>query len=210
MGVPVMASDSPSERAAMIRESLQKSQTIIDRVILILGSFDHCLSALETAMRPTQVRPFSFFLLCYVCLSRKCRWMREIWKFVGFWFWPIWITLFILTPLFLSQQKRKETCGFFVNFCLLFLYSVFLAIEQQILQNVGFCFLSWLWPFCCYWVWFGFGRYRLERILFGKLTRILIKLWKLRRLCWHNLIFPVRLVSLIFRVLLSCKVHLIR
>lgn len=43
------------ERAAFMRESLQKSQIINDQVVAILGSFDHRLSALETAMRPTQV-----------------------------------------------------------------------------------------------------------------------------------------------------------
>ncbi|KAK9286815.1 hypothetical protein L1049_015220 [Liquidambar formosana] len=37
-----------------MRESLHKSQTIADDVVSILGSFDHRLSALETAMRPTQ------------------------------------------------------------------------------------------------------------------------------------------------------------
>lgn len=57
MGVAVVGMDSLSERAAMMRESLQKSQTITDKVVSILGSFDHRLSALETAMRPTQVPP---------------------------------------------------------------------------------------------------------------------------------------------------------
>ncbi|GAB2300751.1 hypothetical protein Dimus_034788 [Dionaea muscipula] len=42
------------ERAALVRESLQKSQTITDNMVSILGSFDHRLSSLETAMRPTQ------------------------------------------------------------------------------------------------------------------------------------------------------------
>ncbi|GAU16954.1 hypothetical protein TSUD_37120 [Trifolium subterraneum] len=42
-----------------MRESLQKSQTITDNVVTILGSFDHRLSALETAMRPTQIRTHS-------------------------------------------------------------------------------------------------------------------------------------------------------
>ncbi|KAF3958197.1 hypothetical protein CMV_016868, partial [Castanea mollissima] len=59
MGVAVVGSDSMSERAAMMRESLQKSQTITDNVVTILGSFDHRLSALETAMRPTQIRTHS-------------------------------------------------------------------------------------------------------------------------------------------------------
>lgn len=39
-----------------MRESLQKSQTVTSSMVSILGSFDHRLSALETAMRPTQVR----------------------------------------------------------------------------------------------------------------------------------------------------------
>ncbi|KAF8403365.1 hypothetical protein HHK36_011467 [Tetracentron sinense] len=48
-----------SERAAFMRDSLQKSQTITDNMVSILGSFDHRLSALETAMRPTQIRTHS-------------------------------------------------------------------------------------------------------------------------------------------------------
>ena len=59
MGVATMGTDPLSERAAIMRESLQKSQTITDNVVSILGSFDHRLSALETAMRPTQVGSFS-------------------------------------------------------------------------------------------------------------------------------------------------------
>lgn len=55
MGITGMESLSLSEKAAKMRESLQKSQTITDNVVTILGSFDHRLSALETAMRPTQV-----------------------------------------------------------------------------------------------------------------------------------------------------------
>lgn len=56
VGVTGMESLSLSEKAAKMRESLQKSQTITDNVVTILGSFDHRLSALETAMRPTQIR----------------------------------------------------------------------------------------------------------------------------------------------------------
>nr|ATP84483.1 Exo70A1 [Corylus heterophylla x Corylus avellana] len=59
MGVAVVGTDSLSERAAKMRESLQKSQTIADSVVTILGSFDHRLSVLETAMRPTQIRTHS-------------------------------------------------------------------------------------------------------------------------------------------------------
>ncbi|KAK3020411.1 hypothetical protein RJ639_045716 [Escallonia herrerae] len=51
--------DVLSEKAAMMRESLQKSQSFTDNMVSILGSFDHRLSALETAMRPTQIRTHS-------------------------------------------------------------------------------------------------------------------------------------------------------
>ncbi|XP_022742852.1 exocyst complex component EXO70A1-like isoform X2 [Durio zibethinus] len=54
MGISVVGMDSLSERASMMREALQKSQTITENVVSILGSFDSRLSALETAMRPTQ------------------------------------------------------------------------------------------------------------------------------------------------------------
>lgn len=43
------------ERSRFMRESLSKSQTNTDSLITILGSFDHRLSDLEAAMRPTQV-----------------------------------------------------------------------------------------------------------------------------------------------------------
>ncbi|XP_022744483.1 exocyst complex component EXO70A1-like isoform X1 [Durio zibethinus] len=58
MGVP-QAMEALRERAALVRESLQKSQTITESMVSILGSFDHRLSALETAMRPTQIRTHS-------------------------------------------------------------------------------------------------------------------------------------------------------
>jgi exocyst complex protein 7 len=45
----------------MLRDSLQKSQGNTDGMVAILGSFDHRLSALEAAMRPTQVPPFPPF-----------------------------------------------------------------------------------------------------------------------------------------------------
>ncbi|KAJ6824318.1 exocyst complex component EXO70A1-like isoform X1 [Iris pallida] len=45
-----------SSRAELLRESLQKSQTNTENMVTILGSFDHRLSALEAAMRPTQIR----------------------------------------------------------------------------------------------------------------------------------------------------------
>ncbi|KAL7184948.1 hypothetical protein ACSBR2_026984 [Camellia fascicularis] len=56
MGVPTVGIDVLSDRAAMMRESLLKSQSITDSAVSVLGSFDHRLSALETAMRPTQIR----------------------------------------------------------------------------------------------------------------------------------------------------------
>ncbi|KAL3647320.1 hypothetical protein CASFOL_008288 [Castilleja foliolosa] len=66
MGVParrnvaggggVVAVDMLSDRASQMREALVKSQSITDNMVSILGSFDHRLSALETAMRPTQIR----------------------------------------------------------------------------------------------------------------------------------------------------------
>ncbi|XP_027364263.1 exocyst complex component EXO70A1-like isoform X2 [Abrus precatorius] len=59
MGIAVASVDLLSEKATMMRESLQNSQTITDNVVSILGSFDHRLSALETAMRPTQIRTHS-------------------------------------------------------------------------------------------------------------------------------------------------------
>ncbi|KAG6690446.1 hypothetical protein I3842_10G016800 [Carya illinoinensis] len=58
MGVQ-QAMEALRERASSIRESLQKSETITDNMVSILGSFDHRLSALETAMRPTQIRTHS-------------------------------------------------------------------------------------------------------------------------------------------------------
>ncbi|OMO68578.1 Exocyst complex protein Exo70 [Corchorus olitorius] len=58
MGVP-RAMEALRGRAEVIRESLQKSQTITENMVSILGSFDHRLSALETAMRPTQIRTHS-------------------------------------------------------------------------------------------------------------------------------------------------------
>lgn len=51
----VVGVDMLSDRAAQMREALVKSQSITDNMVSILGSFDHRLSALETAMRPTQV-----------------------------------------------------------------------------------------------------------------------------------------------------------
>ncbi|RDY06674.1 Exocyst complex component EXO70A1, partial [Mucuna pruriens] len=51
--------DALRQRATFVKESLHKSQTITDNMVSILGSFDHRLSALETAMRPTQIKTHS-------------------------------------------------------------------------------------------------------------------------------------------------------
>lgn len=56
--------DTLTDKAAMMRESITKSQLITDNMVKILGSFDHRLSALETAMRPTQVLFFIFYKVC--------------------------------------------------------------------------------------------------------------------------------------------------
>uniref|UniRef100_A0A0D9XX37 Exocyst subunit Exo70 family protein n=1 Tax=Leersia perrieri TaxID=77586 RepID=A0A0D9XX37_9ORYZ len=48
--------DALARRASTLRESLQRSQGNTESMVAILGSFDHRLSALEAAMRPTQVR----------------------------------------------------------------------------------------------------------------------------------------------------------
>lgn len=48
--------ESLAQRAALLRESLQRSQSATDAVVSILGSFDSRLSALDAAMRPIQVR----------------------------------------------------------------------------------------------------------------------------------------------------------
>lgn len=62
MGAYAVAMETLTERAALMRESMQKTQVITDNMVTILGSFDHRLSALETAMRPTQA-PLSLSLL---------------------------------------------------------------------------------------------------------------------------------------------------
>ncbi|XAR64765.1 hypothetical protein NMG60_11008585 [Bertholletia excelsa] len=61
MGVDTLtlAMETLRERANFMRESIEKSRNITDNMISILGSFDHRLSALETAMRPTQIRTHS-------------------------------------------------------------------------------------------------------------------------------------------------------
>lgn len=67
-----MASDVLSEKAAMMRESLLKSQSATDNMVSMLGSFDHRLSALETAMRPTQVYSRILISLVYLLFSENC------------------------------------------------------------------------------------------------------------------------------------------
>ncbi|KAI9118749.1 hypothetical protein K1719_010194 [Acacia pycnantha] len=59
MGKTVVGVDPLGEKAVKMRDSLQKSQIITDEVVAIMGSFDHRLSALETAMRPIQIRTHS-------------------------------------------------------------------------------------------------------------------------------------------------------
>ncbi|KAG6529499.1 hypothetical protein ZIOFF_011698 [Zingiber officinale] len=53
------ASDTLRERVSFLRDSLHESRANTDRMVSILGSFDHRLSALEAAMRPAQVRTFA-------------------------------------------------------------------------------------------------------------------------------------------------------
>lgn len=50
------------DRAVTMRDCLARSQIITDSMTSILGSFDLRLSALETAMRPTQVLHLSLFI----------------------------------------------------------------------------------------------------------------------------------------------------
>jgi hypothetical protein len=86
MIVAVSGMDSLGERAAKMREALQKSQTITDNVVTILGSFDSRLSVLETAMRPTQVsRCGIFFCLVEFCLVLE-KMMEKIGT-LGFFWW---------------------------------------------------------------------------------------------------------------------------
>ncbi|XP_057526138.1 exocyst complex component EXO70A1-like [Amaranthus tricolor] len=62
MGIPVplpTSKETLGDRVIFVRESLLKSQLITDNMVSILGSFDHRLSSLETAMRPTQIRMHS-------------------------------------------------------------------------------------------------------------------------------------------------------
>jgi exocyst complex component 7 len=56
-----------AQRAALLRESLDRSKQVTDAVVSILGSFDSRLSALDSAMRPIQVpAPLSLPPLSYL------------------------------------------------------------------------------------------------------------------------------------------------
>lgn len=59
MGFNDLTMETLRDRASTMKDCLARSQTITDSMTSILGSFDLRLSALETAMRPTQV--------CFVC-----------------------------------------------------------------------------------------------------------------------------------------------
>lgn len=71
-----------------MRDSLEKSQEITDSMVSILGSFDHRLSALESAMRPTQVTrswrfsPDSILGFCFpfsLPVSPFSFWWKDVW-----------------------------------------------------------------------------------------------------------------------------------
>mgnify|MGYP003703223115 CR=1 FL=1 len=53
--------DALARRASTLRDALGRSQGNTESTVAILGSFDHRLSALEAAMRPTQVPPLPPF-----------------------------------------------------------------------------------------------------------------------------------------------------
>lgn len=60
-----------SQRASLMRDSLEKSQISTDNMVSILGSFDHRLSALDSAMRPTQVPPLIHLHLRLISVNRS-------------------------------------------------------------------------------------------------------------------------------------------
>lgn len=157
MGIAVGGVDLLSEKAAMMRECLQKSETITDNVVTILGSFDHRLSALETAMRPTQV-PF-FFL--------PIKWAR-FWERVCF-FW-----------------LQNGVLGNELTF-------LWLGCNGDLFWRGLFVFELGIWRVVKSWIFFIWVC-RLELTLLGRLMRILIGLWRLRRLYWLTSINIVRLV----------------
>ena len=149
MGVAV-GMDALSERAAMMRESVQKSQTISDSIVSILGSFDHRLSALETAMRPTQVRLSLYRSLLFHFIAR----MHVL---------PIFRRILDLV-IYLCKASR------FIFF-LLFLFLHFLG-DQTELDLVFFP----LYLVESLRANGESGFYSLERILFEELMKILTRL----------------------------------
>ncbi|PWA42115.1 exocyst complex protein Exo70, Cullin repeat-like-containing domain protein [Artemisia annua] len=59
MGFDDLTMETLRDRAATMKDCLARSQVITDSMTSILGSFDLRLSALETAMRPTQIKTHS-------------------------------------------------------------------------------------------------------------------------------------------------------
>ncbi|KAK1415821.1 hypothetical protein QVD17_31609 [Tagetes erecta] len=59
MGFNDLTMETLRDRASTMKDCLARSQTITDNMTSILGSFDLRLSALETAMRPTQIKTHS-------------------------------------------------------------------------------------------------------------------------------------------------------
>ncbi|GJR74477.1 exocyst complex component EXO70A1-like protein [Tanacetum coccineum] len=59
MGFDDLTMENLRDRAATMKDCLARSQVITDSMTSILGSFDLRLSALETAMRPTQIKTHS-------------------------------------------------------------------------------------------------------------------------------------------------------
>lgn len=134
MGIP-QTMDSLRERSAFVKDSLLKSQTITDNMVSILGSFDHRLSALETAMRPTQV--LTFFPLPMSTPEKK----RE--RFVKRAFDSALLNNMLLfcSFFFFCSLKLQLGCGgAFIKHC----YSVLLLISVFFFHvyyeaNVIFC-----------------------------------------------------------------------
>ena len=144
-----MGTDPLSERAAIMRESLQKSQTITDNVVSILGSFDHRLSALETAMRPTQVGSFSSSSFLFGYSENWGGKDKRICEKMEFWGW-VW-----LFSIKWKYGPSRFMCSFFA-FC-----TAFSAIKMADLGECWIILLLYiialmccLWS--CYWVCFNF------------------------------------------------------
>ncbi|CAK9150753.1 unnamed protein product [Ilex paraguariensis] len=124
MGVPTTGPvrvDLLSERAAMMRESLQKSQSSTDNMVSILGSFDHRLSALETAMRPTQIRTHAI-RTAHENIDKTLK-AAEV----------------ILTQFDLSRQKLKSSSLVFstLTFMALTLTGSHLHVESELIKEVS-------------------------------------------------------------------------